>query len=69
MVEPAIAPERKSFPNGLLIVPLFLTAGLFAGCLLALLGLWWEGLQSNPGRLLQLQELEYAFLSREGGTL
>lgn len=57
VVEPAIRPERKSFPNRLLILPLFLFGGLVAGCLLAMLSWRWDAVQADPERSMQLQGL------------
>lgn len=66
VVEPAIEPDRRSFPAPGAIVLLFTFGGLFAGCLLAQLALWLERLQSDPNRSMQLRGLTSAFLSPPG---
>jgi len=67
VVEPAIKPERKSFPNLFPVLPLFLFGGLLAGCLLAMLSWWWDAVQSDPERSMHLQGLRSALLARPSG--
>jgi tyrosine-protein kinase Etk/Wzc len=69
VVEPAIEPDRKSSPKRALIVLLSMSGGLFAGCLLVLLGWWKESFQSDPRAAKQLRDLKKAFLGpgAEGG--
>jgi hypothetical protein len=62
VVEPAIAPDRKSSPKRPLIVLLSMSGGFLAGCLLVLLGWWKEIFQSDPRVAKQLQGLRDAFL-------
>jgi tyrosine-protein kinase Etk/Wzc len=60
VVEPAIAPDRKSSPRRALIVFLLTTAGLFAAGLLVLLAWWNKSVQSNPRTASQLSGLRHA---------
>jgi tyrosine-protein kinase Etk/Wzc len=62
VVEPAIAPDRKSSPKRALIVLLSMPGGFFVGCFLVLLGWWKDNIQSNPHVAKQLQDLRNAFL-------
>jgi tyrosine-protein kinase Etk/Wzc len=64
VVEPAIEPDRRSFPSHIPILSLLLIGGMFTGGLVALLGWWWEGLQSDPIRATQLYSLRRAVLGR-----
>lgn len=60
VVEPAIEPDRRSFPK---LIPMLLVAvagGLFVGCFLALLPLWLEFVHSDHSRSRQIQELKNA---------
>jgi len=47
VVEPAIEPDRKSFPQRKLVVLLFTATGLIAGCLWAIFP-WWKS-NTEPG--------------------
>jgi tyrosine-protein kinase Etk/Wzc len=60
VVEPAIAPDRKSSPKRALIVFIFTTAGLFAAGLLVLLAWWNKSAQSDPRTASQLSGLRHA---------
>ena len=60
VVEPAIAPDRKSSPKRPLIVLLSMSGGFLAGCLLVLLGWWKEIFQSDPRSARQLRDLKTA---------
>jgi uncharacterized protein involved in exopolysaccharide biosynthesis len=61
VVEPAVAPDRKSQPRRPLTVLLFLSIGLSVGCIAALF-LWWkETLQLDPVSARQLAALGIAF--------
>ncbi len=60
VVEPAIAPDRKSSPKRGLIVLLLTTAGLFAAGLLVLLAWWNTSAQSDPHTATQLSGLRHA---------
>jgi tyrosine-protein kinase Etk/Wzc len=60
VVEPAIAPDRKSSPKRALIVFLLTTAGLFAAGLLVLLARWNKSVQSDPRAASQLSGLRHA---------
>jgi uncharacterized protein involved in exopolysaccharide biosynthesis len=64
VVEPAIKPDRKSFPNRFLILPLSVFGGLLAGYLLAILRWKWDIVQSDPERSMQLQDLKSALRAR-----
>lgn len=64
VVEPAIEPDRKSYPHRALILLLSAFLGVFAGCFLALF-LWWKELvQSAPDAAQQLHHLKQAVMSR-----
>jgi capsule polysaccharide export protein KpsE/RkpR len=68
VVEPAIAPDRKSAPKRFIIALLFTMVGFFAGCILALI-LWWRELvHSDPEAEIQLQALKNALRVRKIGT-
>jgi uncharacterized protein involved in exopolysaccharide biosynthesis len=60
VVEPAIAPDRKSSPKRALIVFLLTTAGLFAAGLVVLLAWWNKSAQSDPRTASQLSGLRHA---------
>ena len=64
VVEPAIAPDRKSSPKRGLILLLFTIMGLFAGCLSARLLHSMERIQSDPEGFAQLQALKHALAGR-----
>jgi uncharacterized protein involved in exopolysaccharide biosynthesis len=60
VVEPAIAPDRKSSPKRALIVVCFTVAGVLAGCLLVPLLCWKQYAQSDPRTASQLSALRHA---------
>jgi tyrosine-protein kinase Etk/Wzc len=65
VVEPAIVPERKSFPARAQLVLICIFVGIIAGCLIATL-LWWIDLkQSDPISAKRIEELKYALRSRK----
>jgi tyrosine-protein kinase Etk/Wzc len=60
VVEPAIAPDRRSSPKRALILLLFTAAGLLAAGLLVLLGWWNKAVHSDPITARQLSQLRHA---------
>ena len=65
VVEPAIAPDRKSSPHRAIILVLSLFLGFFAGCIAALF-LWWKELaQSDPIAARRFEELTDALRGRK----
>jgi uncharacterized protein involved in exopolysaccharide biosynthesis len=65
VVEPAIAPDRKSSPKRALILSLSTTLGFFAGCISALF-LWWKAIvQADPQTETQLEALKCALIGRQ----
>jgi tyrosine-protein kinase Etk/Wzc len=61
VVEPAIEPDRKSFPKRALIIELFAIVGFFGGCILARI-LWWKELvQFDPVANKRFEKLRRAF--------
>ena len=61
VVEPAIEPDRKSFPKRALIIELFAIVGFFGGCILARI-LWWKELvQFDPVATKRFEKLRRAF--------
>jgi uncharacterized protein involved in exopolysaccharide biosynthesis len=64
VVEPAVEPERKSFPPRTLMTLLFTLSGMFLGCLIVILGHWTARVQADPARAAQLKELRNAVLSK-----
>ncbi len=64
VVEPAIAPDRKSSPKRALIVVLFTAAGLFTGGLLALLAWWNKSAQSDTRIACHLNGLRDAVMGK-----
>jgi uncharacterized protein involved in exopolysaccharide biosynthesis len=64
VVEPAIAPDRKSSPQRLLTLACFAIAGFLAGCAVALAS-WWKALaESNPDFSVALRNLKFAATGR-----
>jgi uncharacterized protein involved in exopolysaccharide biosynthesis len=60
VVEPAIEPDRRSFPKRASIFVLSVFVGCFVGCILALI-LWWkEFAQFDPITAKRFEELSYA---------
>ncbi len=64
VVEPAIAPDRRSSPKRALIVLLFTIAGLSAAGLMVLLGWWNRSVQSDPRLASQLSGLRHAITGK-----
>jgi tyrosine-protein kinase Etk/Wzc len=64
VVEPAIAPDRKSSPKRALIVVLFTAAGLFTAGLLALLAWWNQSAQSDTRVASHLSGLRDAIMGK-----
>lgn len=64
VVEPAVAPERKSSPKRTLITLLSSFAGFLLGCLAALTGWWRRHIQIDPERTKQFRALRTAVLGR-----
>jgi uncharacterized protein involved in exopolysaccharide biosynthesis len=64
VVEPAIAPDRKSSPQRALIVLLFTAAGLFAAGLLVLFAWWNKAVQSDPRTASQMSGLRHAITGK-----
>jgi uncharacterized protein involved in exopolysaccharide biosynthesis len=60
VVEPAIAPDRRSSPKRALIVLFFTMAGPFAAGLLVFFGWWNKAVQSDPRTASQLSDLRHA---------
>jgi tyrosine-protein kinase Etk/Wzc len=64
VVEPAIAPDRRSSPKRALIVLLFTVAGLSAAGLMVLLAWWNKSVQSDPRIASQLSGLRHAITGK-----
>jgi uncharacterized protein involved in exopolysaccharide biosynthesis len=64
VVEPAIEPDRKSSPKRVLITATALVAGLFIGCIVAILQWWMELVKQDPKAELQFQGLKSAVMAR-----
>ncbi len=63
VVEPAIAPDRKSSPKRLMIVLTFMIAGFIASCVLVRI-VWWKNvLKSAPDIVNALAKLKSAYRS------
>lgn len=69
VVEPAIEPDRRSFPKLLPILLIAVAGGLFVGSFLALLPLWLEFVHSDHSRSRQVQELKKAVTEKMGRGL
>jgi uncharacterized protein involved in exopolysaccharide biosynthesis len=57
VVEPAIEPDRKSWPRRTLIIVLSGLSGFFLGCVIPALGLWHQRVNSDPRRAEQIRDL------------
>ncbi len=68
VVEPAIEPDRKSSPKRAIILLLSIFVGFFAGCILALLELGRNIVQSDPIAAKQFEELSYALMGRKSAS-
>lgn len=66
VLEPAIPPDKKSFPNRILILTVFAIGGLIFGSLLAALKWQYELLLSDPESAVRINELKRAFSKTEG---
>jgi tyrosine-protein kinase Etk/Wzc len=64
VVEPAIAPDRKSSPKRALIILFFTAAGLTAAGLMVLLAWWNTSMQSDPRTAGQLSGLRHAITGK-----
>lgn len=65
VVDPAIAPDRKSSPKRLMIVLTFMIAGFVASCVYVRI-VWWKGmLESAPDIVNALRDLKNAYRSRK----
>jgi tyrosine-protein kinase Etk/Wzc len=69
VVEPAIEPDRRSYPKRGLIILLSAILGLFAGCAFAVIA-WWKDLkQTDPQTAMRFHELKYALTGRRAATI
>lgn len=64
VAEPAIPPDRRSFPKPIIILPLSLVLGLFFGCLTAILLHRFDLEMSDPEGAVALQRLRHALTGR-----
>lgn len=64
VVEPAIAPDRRSSPKRLILLALFAVAGLLMGCILAMVSWWRALLQFDPITARQITTLKSALTGR-----
>jgi tyrosine-protein kinase Etk/Wzc len=64
IVEPAIEPDRKSSPKRALITATALLAGLFIGCIAAIVQWWMTLMKLDPNAEMQFQSLKCAILAR-----
>jgi len=64
VVEPAVEPERKSFPPRALIIVLCAFSGLLFGSLVVIAGQWKAEVQADPARAGQVRALRDAILSK-----
>lgn len=64
VVDPALVPDRRSFPKRGLIVLGAIVAGLFVGAFLALFAAGLERLMDDPENSVKLQQLKRAFSLR-----
>jgi uncharacterized protein involved in exopolysaccharide biosynthesis len=68
VVDPAIAPDKKSFPRRGLIVIVAIAAGLLIGILVALIQAGLEGIKSNPKMAVKFNFLYNAVVGRHRTT-
>jgi uncharacterized protein involved in exopolysaccharide biosynthesis len=68
VVDPALPPDRKSFPKRGLIVIVATLVGFFAGILVALVQATWERLHSDPDSEAKLALLRNALRSRHASA-
>jgi uncharacterized protein involved in exopolysaccharide biosynthesis len=64
VVEPAVEPERKSFPPRALIIILCAFSGLLLGSLVVIAGQWKAQAQADPARAGKVRALRDAILSK-----
>jgi len=64
VVEPAIPPDRKSFPKAILFLPLSLVLGFLLGCFMALLSHRLDLERSDPESAMALERLQNALIRR-----
>jgi tyrosine-protein kinase Etk/Wzc len=64
IVEPAIEPDRKSSPKRALITATALLAGLFIGCIAAIVQWWMTLMKLDPNAEMQIQSLKSAIMAR-----
>jgi len=69
VVEPAIEPDRKSSPKRALITLTLMLAGIFAGCIVAILQWWMQLVRQDPIADLQFRNLKSAVLARNPQSL
>ena len=68
VVDPAYAPDKRSFPQRTLIVLAATLAGLFLGILVALLHARFERMSQDPAARSMLQRIRMALPRREGAA-
>jgi uncharacterized protein involved in exopolysaccharide biosynthesis len=68
VVDPAVLPDRKSFPKRSIIVLVSTLAGLFIGVLIALAQAGWERLKEDPESRSKLSLLQHAWHSKRSAT-
>jgi tyrosine-protein kinase Etk/Wzc len=66
VVDPAITPDRKSFPKRSLIVIGAIFAGLFFGVVIALVQASWAHLVSDPDAAAKVAQVRSSFSTRNG---
>lgn len=64
VVDPAIPPDRKSFPRFSIIVPIATLAGLIIGVIIVLIQASWESLRRDKKGAARVDELKHALLGR-----
>jgi uncharacterized protein involved in exopolysaccharide biosynthesis len=68
VVDPAVRPDRKSFPKRTLIIAIATLAGFLIGILAALVQSGWARLQEDPEANSKLMLLRHALRSRHSGA-
>jgi uncharacterized protein involved in exopolysaccharide biosynthesis len=68
VVESSIPPDRRSSPKRFAIIMLFTAAGVFMGCILALISWWRELLRLDPEAARQFQDLRFALTGKGDGN-
>ena len=64
VVDSAYPPDRRSFPNRVVIVVIATFLGLFVGILIALLQASYQQLQNSPGTAEKIERLRTLLLLR-----